>query len=214
MGEFLRFYDDPPRNVERLILLGLKLITLRLGDYSHLARGTGINIVGHVEGEDEHVMSGILVSNERRALREHQPGILLLDGYLNPNQAARDLQTYYPNREVTVDTPTSAIMFLTMEAYNALGSPDKELLLAYSQADLLAKYLDRYRQLFFPAFYWWITQFHQIPAEKYPYELANRDLIPWDRVQPLQERLEAYRQSRSQEKKARLLQEFIQGKVD
>lgn len=144
---------------------------------------------------DDHEDSIIHVISQRvEQIQDMHPGLLLLDGVLKHSDAVAIFETHYPHKGPwTVTSHAARTLFLADEFMQAAG-PAENMRLRYGQSyyekpdyelDLLRDWA--LGTFFFPAFYYWLIEYHGIPTQQYPQELLVRELIDEDRAKGMQE---------------------------
>lgn len=173
---------------ERVAVTARQLITVRAGLKPYQA---GETVQGtFADGPAESLK---IISQVPERVNEIHPGLLLLDGFLRPQDLVRMLKSYYEDRLWNLKSTVVRTMFVPTWVESNLR-PVEKMRLFYGKEyydkenfevdlikdPLLAKY-------FFANFCWWLIEFHGMPLENYSDELAARDLVSADRAKGMKE---------------------------
>ena len=182
--------------VDQLILNNAKLFTLRerLKGFTRNSEVAGMHKESAASTQVTKIPIRIL-SELAQQIGNIHPGLLLLDGYLNVGQAIDDLREIYVRTQWTESTTAAGILFVTQQLVQSMGERDIAMLsLGGNQAEAITSL--RFETVVFPAYYFWLVGFHNVPEERYPLELQSRGIISEDRVKTALEHLEQHKKSR------------------
>lgn len=192
----LRFFGP---GVDELIKNDLKLVTIRQKPKGFLPHS---EVMGkHQLNERSTRITDIpitVIKEEEHPLGIVFPGLLLLDGYLNPAAAVDDMREIYNDPTWTEETPAALTLFLTRDAAVSLGFAVALLAHGTQEAAIKKGYLET---TVFPAYYFWLVRHHGIAAERYPEELHTRGIISDQGVERALDHYEKYKKAKKDEDK-------------
>lgn len=117
---------------------GNKLVTIRLFGEGvadpNIDMSEGMDFLASCRDDNEKILARI-VHNKEVLLKDVDPILLGLDGYFANDSndvlsaakvAVADLQQYYPERQVNIETPVRLIMFVTHDVLGKLSDDDRD----------------------------------------------------------------------------------------
>lgn len=159
--------------------VGIKLATIRAykpGKYHGIEKGLAFN----AKHQENSVPSICLTASKGHSVTEYEPALLMLDGYLDSEVAAKSLAEYYPgfNRE----TPSALIVYAAEALINRIY-PTKENTLPLWVGDISdAIRRPENAELFYPSWaFWFIKQYGSTIDDFHEWMVANDLLVDWQK---------------------------------
>jgi hypothetical protein len=158
--------------VHNLIKSKLKLGTIRLPGVEEDTLIPGEAATAHCERFDITIR---VLQKITKPLKDIPPALLLLDGFLSPEEAAQALQHYYPDKEITVDTPMLYVLFMSESSFRQLQRPIRDYLTHAPAEESICNPICR--PVFFPSLATWLASKHEEkPATEWFDFLLNEGL--------------------------------------
>lgn len=137
-------------DVAQMLREDLKLVTLRLPNPKYDVLIPGEPAIAKCENEnvEVHILHKLI-----SPIKDIPVPLLLLDGYMSPQEAADDLKKYYP--DVTLDTPVLLIELLSERSFNMFSPKIRQALTQLSPFDAVCSEICR--PVYFPALARWLS---------------------------------------------------------